>query len=253
MKDKSFAKNYAKYYDLFNEGKDYKKECDFLKEVFSKYRKGKVKDILDLGCGTGAHDAILASRGYNVTGLDLSEEMINIAKSKNIPSTNFVAGDMSKFKLGKKYDSCIAMFAAFGYQIHNKQITSSLQCINNHLRPGGLFIIDCWNGLGVLREPPTRRIKEVKRGGLKIVRESFPKLNSYNHFCEVKFKVNVFENNRLEDSFEETHKIRFLFPQELRKYLEDEGFEVLEICKQFKMGTKLTEKDWNLSLIARLK
>ena len=61
---------------------DYEADCDFLAQVFQKHSPGRVETILDVGCGTGNHAYILAKRGYRVTGIDLSPEMINAAKRK---------------------------------------------------------------------------------------------------------------------------------------------------------------------------
>jgi len=251
--NKSFDKKYAQYYDLFNTGKDYKKECNFLEKAFKTYYAPGVRNVLNLGCGTGVHDMLLAKRGYNITGLDLSIEMIELAKLKRIPNSNFVVGNMSDFSLGRKYDACISMFAAFGYLTENEQIESAVKAIRNHLRPKGLFIMDCWNGLGVMKILPTTRIKQADIGDLRIIRTSYPKLHATNHVCDVDFDVRVYKGRKIVDHFREMHHMRFLFPKEIRKYFEDGGFEVLELCKDFRMGSKLDENDWNLSFIARLK
>ena len=90
-------------------------------------------------------------------------------------------------------------------------------------------------------------------GNLKIVRKSFPDLDSKNHINNVRFNVKVFENGRLIDDYNENHKVRFFFPQELKKYLEDAGFKLLHLCPSYELDSNLTEKHWNMVLVARLK
>jgi len=248
----NFNKKYAEYYDLFNSGKDYSKECDFLELVFKKYSKKPVKSIFDLGCGTGLHDGELSKRGYRITGLDLSREMIDIARGRN-PNDEFIVGDMSNFNLNQKFDAVICMFSAMGYLTKNRQIESFFSSVKNHLNIGDLIILDVWNGLGVMNELPTSREKIAKMENLRIVRKSFPDLDSKNHINNVKFLVKVFEKKKLIDEYEENHKVRFFFPQELRKYAEDAGFEILHLCPSFDFDKKVTEKDWNIVLVARLK
>mgnify|MGYP001562747432 CR=1 FL=1 len=250
---KPFNNKYAKYYDFFNLKKNYKEECLFLKKAFEKYSKLPVKDILDLGSGTGMHSTNLAELDYNITGLDLSEDMVEIAKSRNIKNTEFIVGDMSNFKLNKKFDACICMFAAFGYLTENSQIESSLKSIKNSLNKNGLFIMDCWNGLGVMHDLPVSRTVDIEENGLRIQRKSYPKLESEKHVCEVKFNVKVSKQGKTIDEYEEVHRMRFIFPQEFRKYLEDSGFEVLKICKTFDLDSSIDENDWNMVVIARLK
>jgi len=252
MEGKIFDENYAKYYDFFNEGKDYSKEVEFLESVFEKYSSG-VNEVLDLACGTGIHAKHLASKGYKIVGIDLSEEMINVAKGKNILGVEFGVGNMKNFNLDRKFDACITMFAAIGYLTKNNEIESYLKSVKRHLKPGGLLILDCWNGLGVMHDLPSSRTKSVEKDNLKIVRTSFPTLDAVNHKCEVRFDVKVFENENLVRKYEERHDVRFFFPQELRKYLEDAGFEVVEICKLFELGGRVGEGDWNMSVVARVK
>ncbi len=82
MTDKVFGQDYADQYDLLYTDKDYEAECDLIEEVFRKYGNGRISTILDLGCGTGNHAIPLASRGYHVTGIDISEDMITHAQKK---------------------------------------------------------------------------------------------------------------------------------------------------------------------------
>jgi SAM-dependent methyltransferase len=250
MSEKYFDRKYAEYYDKFNSGKDYSKEVDYLENIFKQHGI-LIKDILNLGCGTGVHDALLACRDYNISGLDLSEEMIQIARSKNIPRAKYYIGDMSKFQINKRFDACLSMFAAFGYLNSNQQVQSCLKCVNLHLKNDGLFVMDCWNGLGVLREPPTSRTKKVKNGNLEIIRTSYPELDSRNHLCHVKFDVQIYKDSRLIDRFEENHTMRYFFPKEIEKYISDGGFKILDLSKDFRPETKLDENDWNFSLVAR--
>lgn len=247
----SFDKKYSKYYDLFNRGKDYSKESDFLEQVFKKYSDRKVGKILDLGCGTGLHDAELSKRGYIVTGIDLSKEMIEIAKEKN-QNINFLVGDMANFNLNRKFDCIICMFSSLGYLTENNQIENFFKSIKKHLNEKGLLIIDCWNGLGAIHDIPSSREKIAEAEGLRIVRKSFPSLDAKNHIVNVKFDVKIFENKNLIDNYQEEHKVRFFFPQELRKYLEDGGFELIHSSPSYNFNERLSEKHWNMVLVGKL-
>jgi SAM-dependent methyltransferase len=251
MKDSIFNKKYAEFYDLFNQGKDYTEECNFLEQAFSNYGKIPVNKILDLGCGTGFHDIELTKRRYNLTGVDISPEMIEIGKRRN-KDIEFIVGNMSNFNLNKKFDSIICMFSAIGYLTENKQIEDFFRTARRHLDNKGLLVIDCWNGLGVMNELPSSREKTVQVGDLKIVRKSFPYLNAKNHINNVKFNVNIFKQDSLIENYEENHKVRFFFPKELEKYMNDEGFELLNLCPSFKLERQVSEKDWNMTLIAQL-
>jgi 2-polyprenyl-3-methyl-5-hydroxy-6-metoxy-1,4-benzoquinol methylase len=163
---KGIFKSYAKYYDIIYADKDYGKECDFLEEIFKKYLKSKPKTILDCGSGTGGHAILLAKRGYEVTGIDLSEEMINIAKekaSKNNVNVDFHVMNLCNLRLNKKFDACISMFNVIGYITNNNDLLNALSNIREHLKKGALFIFDFWYGPAVLTILPSSRMKIVEK------------------------------------------------------------------------------------------
>ena len=105
----------------------------------------------------------------------------------------------------------------------------------------------------MMHELPSVRTKEVDAGEIHIKRTSNPDLEVHRHVSNVRFDVEISKNGELIDKYEEDHAVRFFFPQELKKYLEDAGFEVLDICKLFEPGTTVSVKDWNMSIIARAK
>ncbi len=166
MKNKIFGKVYANQYDLLYTDKDYEAECDLIEEVFRKYGDGEIKTILDLGCGTGNHTIPLASRGYHVTGIDISEDMITHAQKKansmlsalcSVPV--FIEGDVRSIDLQQQFDAVLMMFAVLGYQTTSEDVLAALNTVSRHLKPGGLFICDVWYGPAVLIQRPTERVK----------------------------------------------------------------------------------------------
>ena len=77
----TFGTDYAQQYDVLYQDKDYDAETDLLERVFAAHGLAG-NAILDLGCGTGQHALRLARRGYEVTGVDRSPEMLSIARVK---------------------------------------------------------------------------------------------------------------------------------------------------------------------------
>jgi SAM-dependent methyltransferase len=253
---KVFRKEYALAYDYLYQEKDYEKECDFIEAIFSNF-SGKVKSILDMGCGAGGHALILARRGYYVVGVDRSEEMLEIAKRKveeaNL-SIKFIKGDITNIDLQEKFDAVISMFAVMSYQTNNSAIWKACRVARNHLKRGGLFLFDCWNGLAVLTEKPTARIKEVILNEKeKIIRFTEPILNALTHTIEVRFKVWKISDGHLVNETEESHLMRFLFPQEIKYFLEVAGFHEIKFCPFLKLEKPLKESDWNMTVIVTAK
>jgi ubiquinone/menaquinone biosynthesis C-methylase UbiE len=248
-----FGKEYALAYDYLYQDKDYEKECDFIERVFKKL-KGGVRTILDLGCGTGGHALILADRGYEVIGIDCSQEMLDIAiekfRKKNL-SIEFIHGDITDIRLDRKFDAVISMFAVMSYQTTNSALAKVCRSAKEHLLSDGLFLFDCWNGSAVLTEKPTTRVKEVKINNKeKIVRFTEPLLNAINHVVETKFKVLKIQDGNLVSETSESHVMRFLFPQEIKYFLEVAGFNKIKFCPFLELEKPLTEHDWNMTVIA---
>jgi len=250
-----FGKEYAFAYDYLYQDKNYEKECDFIERVFKKF-SGGVKTILDLGCGTGGHATILDKRGYNVVGVDRSKEMLDIAKRKaneaNL-SIEFIDGDITNLNLQKKFDAVISMFAVMSYQSTNEAISSVCKTAKGHLGQEGLFLFDCWNGPAVLTQKPTARIKKVNLDEKeKIIRFTEPILNTLTHTVEIRFKALRLRGNNVISETKESHLMRFLFPQEIKYFLEVAGFKKIEFCPFLELEKPLTELDWNMAVIANV-
>ena len=99
-----FGDLYSKYYDLLYQDKDYNAEVDYIIQLFQKY-PNKIETILDLGCGTGKHDKILCDNGYTIHGVDISEEMLNLAELRRKgreSELTFSQSDITQLELGKK-------------------------------------------------------------------------------------------------------------------------------------------------------
>lgn len=238
----------AEFYDLLYKDKNYQREADFVEKVFSAF--GKPKSILEVGCGTGNYTRIFFERGYDVSGLDISEKMIVAAKKKC--DCAFQIGDLRSFSLGRKFDACVALFAVMGYMVENSDVISALCNIRAHLKQGGLFVFDVWNGLAVLRTLPETRVKEVEDDDRKVVRVARPVLKSFNHLCVVDYTYSVLDKKtQALQELTESHCVRFYFPQEIRFFLEQAGFEVLKICPFLDFSGVVDETVWNMAVIAR--
>ena len=112
----------AEYYDVLHDDVDYPAECNLLERVFSRFLESRTVTILDLGCGTGNHALELASRGYQVTGIDASPGMVRVARKKARGRTKaaFVRADMRRFDLGRRFDAAICMDGAFTHLLTDR-------------------------------------------------------------------------------------------------------------------------------------
>ena len=101
--------------------------------------------ILDLCCGQGRHAVLLAQRGYQVTGLDLSETLLRAAREQATAAgveLALVRGDMRHLPWENAFDACINMYTAFGYFRDEGENQRVLHEVYRVLRPGGKFLME---------------------------------------------------------------------------------------------------------------
>ena len=253
-----FRQDYADLYDLFYAGKDYESECDILEEVFRRYGKGKIRTILDLGCGTGNHAFPLAKRGYEVTGVDRSGDMLANARSKlanskshSQPLPMFLQGDLRSLDLDRNFDAVLMMFAVLGYQLTNEDVLAALKTVRRHLKPGGLFIGDVWYGPAVLAIRPGDKIKTIPTGDGKVIRLASGKLDIYHHLATVNYHVLHLRGQTLMTESEEAHQMRYFFPQELAFFLNHADMEMLHLSAFPRLAEDADEQSWNALVVAK--
>jgi len=222
-------RRFARYYDLIYHGLvDYEGDVNFLERVFRRFRTAP-KTILDLGCGTGNHALPMARRGYRVTGIDQSREMLALARKKAASSRTrprFVHADMRFFHLGRKFDAAVCMFGAFGYVLPQRDVLRSLRSVHAHLEPGGLYVFEFWQGTAA-RPAPFESWLEVHRKNLEIVRLDVSRFDPRTGRLPVEFRFIVLEGRRLIDRFEEVHTIQTYSLPGMRDLLRRGGFDLI--------------------------
>jgi SAM-dependent methyltransferase len=244
----------ASFYDALYGDKDYEAECDFIEHQFARYGTESIRDILDIGCGTGGHLLPLARRGYRVTGIDCSPEMLAAAEQKANQeglAIDVQVSDVRELQLGRTFDAAISMFAVISYLTTADDLLTAFRAVREHLVPGGLFLFDVWFGPGVLTERPTERSKVVRRGNERIVRLAHPTLDLMAQVVAVDYTVLHLRDDLLISETDEQHRMRFFAPQEIRCLVEASGFRFLEIAPFMKPGETPTVRDWNVSIVAQ--
>lgn len=250
----STFKRLGKYYEILYADKDYEKECKFLEKIFKNYSNSTPRSILDVGCGTGGHAIPLAKRGYELTAVDLSDDMLNVARQKakrHGVDIDFGLTDLKDLKLNKKFDVCICMFAVLDYITENEALQEVLFKIREHLKYDSLFVFDFWYGPAVLTIMPSSRIKLMERNGLRVLRFAEPRLDTLHHTFEVNYLLIVSRANQIVDEIREKHVVRYFFPEEIRYFLDKTGFKLLKLCPFMDLQGQLTEKVWNAVAISK--
>jgi len=245
----SLFENYGKKYDAECFTKGTIGECDFIeKEINS----NKSQKIIDIGCGTGRHSIEMTKRGYNVTGIDLSESQLNRAKEKakaeNL-NIDFMKHDARKLPFKDEFDVAIMICeGAFPLMETDEMNYEILRNATNSLKTNGKFIFTTLNGL-------------------------FPLFNSVEKFCASQtekgnacygkntFDLMTFRDfniTTVEDDFGNKRELkcneRYYAPSEITWQLKSLGYKKIDIygakLGAFSRDDKLTIKDFEMLVIA---
>lgn len=243
-------KKYSQYYDLLYADKDYKLESEYiLKHIFS---NKNAKTLLEMGCGSGGHSEYFSKKGLAITGIDISETMIEIAKNKNIPNFNPVVGDITNFSFEKKFDSVISLFHVISYLNDNESLFKCFQLAFDHLNPNGYFIFDFWYTPNIEFYRPEIRIKRKENNILSITRITEPEIFSLKKIVNVNFDIFIKDKFTGDISnLKEVHPMRHFDIEELKNIAKNVGFDFV-LAEEY-LTTKPPTKDSNGVLIKFIK
>ena len=225
--------DYGCYYDLLYRDKDYQGEAEYVADLLKRFGSGS-GSLLDMGCGTGGHAVIFAQMGFEIVGIDLSEQMITSAQKKLhevdgevAEKVCFEVGDIRALDLNRKFDAIVSLFHVISYQTENEDLRSVFAGARQHLKPGGIFIFDFWYGPGVLTDRPEVRDKVLTDGAVQIQRTARPRMICNKNCVEVNFELTIEDKaTKRKERIEESHRMRYLFLPEVREYLRAGGFEL---------------------------
>jgi len=222
-------KEYAKFYDLLYQDKDYQKEVHFIDQLIKQYAP-HAKTILDLGCGTGKHISLLKKLGYDVVGVDLSETMIQMAK-ENYKDISFHQADVRDIRLDHRFDVVISLFHILSYQNSNEDVNRYFKTIKEHMTSDGIAIFDYWYGPAVLTQKPESRIKKIKNSELQITRFAHTDMDYMNNIATVNYETYITDKNNNLIKLNEAHPMRYLFSTEIDLFLKQNQLtKILENC-----------------------
>jgi cyclopropane fatty-acyl-phospholipid synthase-like methyltransferase len=203
---------YAKVEHLF----DFEDVMDFLwGKYIEELKKLNVKTILDIGCGTGGFMLKAKEAGFDVVGIDISEEMINLAKEKGLEVYH---KDLCKFS--GEFDACVAIFDVVNY-MDDEYLKNFFKCVKNVLKEGGYFLFDVNTFYG---------FDEIAQGTISVEdKNNFAVLNSIFEDDEMITKITLFEKNskcyekqegEIIQYFHKNQKLKKLNPLKFEKKIE---------------------------------
>ncbi len=245
---------YANFYDIFYQRKNYKRECDFLEQLFVQYAKKNPKTILDLGCGTGGHMLPLAQRGYAVTGVDASSKMLSLAREKFVNKNlkaEFLRSRIQFFKVAKKFDAIVCMFSVIDYLTQDKDLLKTFRNVAAHMKKASFFIFDFWRAEAVEKYFLPEKNKAFRSRDGIVERHSSTKINRKKHLCEVNYKIQVQGNGDPRRSFQEKHVLRYFSIDEMKDFLQKSGLKILALYPFLNINGTIRSNTWDVTIVAQ--
>ena len=157
----------ATYYDaLYVNEREYEAEAAKVKELLVGHGLAPGADLLVLACGTGGHIPYFKD-SYRVSGLDLSEDMLALARKK-FPGIKFHTGNLIDFRLDTDFDAMICLYGSIGFVKTMEKLRAAMKSIAAHLRPKGLALITPWSTVEEFQDLLV--VDAIDRPGFKIAR-----------------------------------------------------------------------------------
>lgn len=232
----------ASIYDILMDDVDYTKWAEYLHTQLQKHDcPGNC--LLDLGCGTGSITIPLAQKGYKITAVDLSEEMLSQARSKTDAMRHngeslqieWLAQDMTALELYDEnddfqmFDGVIATFDAFNYITEPEALQFLLQGLADHMNDNGILIFDIQTPYK-LREYLGNNIYTLHREDVEYVWENH--FDAEEQICQMEITFFLRQENGLYKRVTEHHAERVYEPELLQLWLNLAGFDVLGIYQE---------------------
>ena len=243
----------APFYDKFNGDINYSDWADFIEKIIEReYKLGKPELVLDLGCGTGSMTLELAKRGYDMTGVDYSSEMLDIARERaenegKSSDILWLMQDMREFELYGTVDVAVCCLDGINHLVSKKDLDKTLKLVHNYLIPNGLFIFDI-NG--------KYKFENVYGDNSYVMEEDNAVCIWQNYYDEKRgvcdFYITVFsedEDGRYE-RFDDVQRERAYTIRSIRGALKKAGFEFVGAYRDFNFN-EANDGDERIYFVAR--
>ncbi len=258
---------FASVYDIFMDNVPYDEWCAYLTALMKEY--GVPEGLVaELGCGTGSMTRRLAAAGYDMIGIDLSEDMLDVARSyeadayeisyeDEIPRIMYLNQDMREFELYGTVAAVVSLCDSLNYITEEADLCKVFRLVNNYLDPGGLFLFDM-NTIHKYRDViGETTIAENREDCSFIWDNAYDEASGLNQYDITIFKRAVFEDEAEDEPplFErtmETHVQRAYSLETVVRLLEEAG---MEFVAAYEAGTRqpVTGQTERMFIIAREK
>ena len=239
----------AQVYDKLNKDIDYSKWADFFETCFEKFGNGRPELFLDLACGTGRMTRELASRGYDMIGVDGSADMLGEAYSAGAQGILYLLQDMREFELYGTVGATVCCLDSLNYLLEEDELDKVFSLVHNYSDPDALFMFDM-NTPYKFENVYSDNAYILEDDGVFCGWQNF--YDKESNICD--FYLSVFSED--EDGYytreDEHQRERCYSLQTVKRLLDNNGFELLGVYSGFDFG-QICEDTERWYFVARAK
>lgn len=230
--------SFAEVYDTFMDNVPYEEWADYLEDRLKEYG---VKDglVLELGCGTGSMTELLAEKGYDMIGVDNSEDMLEIAMEKRIESGHdilYLLQNMQEFELYGTVRAIVSVCDCVNYVTEKNELQEVFRLVNNYLDPQGIFIFD-FNTEYKYREVLGDQTIAEAREDCSFIWDNYyyeeERINEYELNLFIREDAESETEGDFYRRFRETHFQRAYTLEEITRIVEESGLQFVTAYEAF--------------------
>lgn len=243
--------SFAEVYDTFMDNVPYREWAAYVNNILKKHgiEEGTV---LDLGCGTGSMTEELDDLGYDMIGVDISDEMLEIAVQKMEEKEReilYLSQDMRELELYSTVDAVVSACDSVNYILDMEELTDVFRLVNEYLEPGGIFFFD-FNTRHKYRDIIGDQTIAEDREECSFIWDNY----YYEEECVNEYELTLFiqesEDETLYRKYQETHLQRGYTLEEMKTMIEDAGL-IFETAYDDYTGKPADENSERICVVAR--
>ena len=227
------------YYHILYQKRDMNEAEFFLRNLVKHFNPNPGSKIIDLACGKGRHSIFLNSLGFEVTGVDLSQQSIGSAKEFENEKLHFEVQDLRSLEMKEHFDIALNLFTSFGYFDCFDTNVLVLKQIYSILNPGGFLLIDFFNAKKMIANLVTQESKEIENIQFDIDKELVEgQIIKSIHFMDAG-KAYFYQE-----------KVQALELKDFDMFLNKAGFKIIQTFGNYALGAFDEENSERLIIIA---
>jgi SAM-dependent methyltransferase len=220
------------FYHILYSNRDYSEAELFIDQLIHFLQPTKEARFLDLGCGKGRHSIYLNKKGFDVTGIDLSQQSIEAASQQENEQLHFYVHDMRKLFRTNYFDVAVNLFTSFGYFENQRDDMATINAVYKALKPNGTMVLDFMNAKKMIQHLIPQETKTIEGIAFHITKK-----------VENNFIIKKIEFKHLGKNYSFEERVKALTLVDFEKYFQENNLKIVHLRGNY----QLDEFDENTS------